>query len=177
VKAVSKATGLAERTVYTKVKQAREELEAKGGEQAGDSGKEEGALKSPTKKSPTKKSPAKKSPIKKAVKKEEEEEEAPTETDVVESPRQTRSGGVKRKNYAAMLGEDEDEVDDADVKKDGRGGKKTGKKVKTEDKDDEFEAGEGEETGKETAVEGGGDEKEVEKKAEKDETAVKDEET
>ena len=138
MKAVSKATGLAERTVYKKVKQAREELEVNGGaggaggEQAGDSGKEEGAPKTPTKKSPTKRSPTKKSPSKKAVKKEEDEEEV-TEAEIVESPRQTRSRGVKRKNYANMDGGEQDEVDVTDVEKAGRGGKKTAKKVKTEE--------------------------------------------
>ena len=154
--AVATATGLAKRTAFSKLKAAREELgeSAGGDDQAGDSGKEEGALKSPAKKSPTKiksptkkavmkeetpetdagevakKSPVKKkSPSKKALKKEEEEEEkeATTETDIVELPRQTRSGGVKRKNYADLDGGNGDEVEGADEEKTGREGKKTGK--------------------------------------------------
>jgi len=170
-KAVAKATGLAERTAFSKLKAAREEIEANGG----DSGKEEGAPKTPTKKSPAKKSPSKKSPSKKAVKKEDEEEEEVTEPDVVESPRQTRSRGVKRKNYAAMDGGEEDEVDVADVEKAGRGGKKTAKKVKTEEEDGEFEAGDGGEEEKVGDDGGQGEDEEVDKEAEKDEAAVKDE--
>jgi len=202
VNAVSKATGLAERTVYNKVKQAREELEANGGEQAGDSGKEEGALKSPKKKSPTKKSPTKKvvkkeetpetdadfgkkspakkkSPVKKAVKKEEEENEEIAEPDAVESPRQTRSGGVKRKNYADLNAGDESQVEDAaGVEKSGRAGQKMSKRVKTEEEDGGFEAGADGEKG-ETGngdVEGEKECKDVEKEAEGAKDAVKDEE-